>query len=55
MPVTETASEQYQGTEFVVELHSLTMPSLVVSAWVRPASLEEASVKLGFTLSELEC
>ena len=55
MPVTTTASEQIQGTEFVVELHPLTMPSLVVSAWVKPASLEETSVQLGFTLSELEC
>lgn len=55
MQVTKTASTQNQGTEFVVELHPLTMPRVVVSAWVRPASLDETSVLMGFTLSELEC
>jgi hypothetical protein len=38
-----------------VELHLLTMPGVVVAAWVRSLDLKEGSVLLGFRLSELEC
>jgi hypothetical protein len=48
-------SQQDRSAEFTVELHPLTMPGVVVSAWIRSLDLEDASVLLGFTLSDLEC
>jgi hypothetical protein len=55
MEESKILSQQDQSSEFAVELHSLTMPGIVVSAWVRSPDQEEASVLLGFKLSELEC
>jgi hypothetical protein len=55
MPETKVPSLQDRSSEFTVDLHPLTMPGVVVSAWVRSLDLEEAGVLLGFTLSELEC
>ena len=55
MEESKIPSQQDQSSELAVELHSLTMPGVVVSAWVRSLDLEEAGVLLGFTLSELEC
>ena len=52
---TKVPSLQDRSSQFTVELHPLTMPGVVVSAWVRSLDLEDASVLLGFTLSELEC
>jgi hypothetical protein len=55
MAQTKIPSQQDRSSEFTVVLHPLTMPGVVVSAWVRSLDLKEASVVLGFTLSELEC
>jgi hypothetical protein len=48
-------SQQDQSSQFAVELHPLTMPGVVVSAWVSSLDVKEVSVHLGFKLSELEC
>jgi hypothetical protein len=48
-------TRQDRSSEFTVELHPLTMPGVVVSAWVKSLDLKEASVLVGFRLSELEC
>ena len=48
-------SPQEHSSEFQVELHLVTMPGVVVNAWVRPTNVKETSVLMGFTLSELEC
>ena len=55
MEESKIPSQQDQSSELAVELHSLTMPGVVVSAWVRSADPKEASVLFGFKLSELEC
>ena len=52
---TRIASPQGQSSEFAVELHPVTMPGVVVSAWVRPVDWQETTVLMGFTLSALEC
>ena len=55
MAGTKIPSPHDRSSEFTVELHPLTMPGVVVSAWVRSLGLKEASVLLGFRLSESEC
>ena len=55
MAISKIPSQQDRSSEFTVELHPLTMPGVVVSAWVKSLDLKEASVLLGFRLSELEC
>ena len=55
MAENKVPSLQNRSSEFTVELHPLTMPGVVVSAWVKSLDLKEASVLLGFRLSELEC
>ena len=48
-------SPQEQSSNFEVKLHLVTMPGVVVSAWVKPVNRLETSVLMGFTLPELEC
>jgi hypothetical protein len=48
-------SPQEQSSEFQVELHLVTMPGVVVNAWVRPANVKDTSVLMGYTLPEFEC
>lgn len=48
-------SSQEQSANFEVKLHLVTMPGVVVTAWVKPMNITETSVLMGFTLSELEC
>ena len=48
-------SPQERSSEFEVELHLVTMPGVVVSAWVRPWNLKETAVLMGYTLPEFEC
>jgi hypothetical protein len=46
---------QEHSSEFQVELHLVTMPGVVVNAWVRQVNLRETGVLMGYTLPELEC
>jgi hypothetical protein len=48
-------SPQEQSSEFQVELHLVTMPGVVVNAWVRPVDVKETGVLMGYTLPEFEC
>jgi len=47
-------SPEEQRSEFQVELHLVTMPGVVVNAWVRPGNRKEASVRMDFSLSDSE-
>jgi hypothetical protein len=51
---TSLPTSQEQSSNFEVKLHLVTMPGVVVSAWVKPVNKTETSVLLGFTLPELE-
>jgi hypothetical protein len=48
-------SPQEHNSEFQVELHLVTMPGVVVKAWVKPVNLKETGVLIGYTLPEFEC
>jgi hypothetical protein len=48
-------SPQEKSSEFQVELHLVTMPGVVVNAWVRPVDVKETGVRMGYTLPEFEC
>ena len=48
-------SPQEHSSEFQVELHLVTMPGVVVNAWVRPVNVKETGVLIGYTLPEFEC
>jgi len=47
-------SPEEQRSEFQVELHLVTMPGVVVNAWVKPGNRKETSVRMDFSLSESE-
>ena len=47
-------SPEEQSSEFQVELRLLTMPGVVVNAWVKPGNRKETSVRMDFSLSESE-
>jgi len=47
-------SPEEQRSEFQVELRLVTMPGVVVNAWVRPGNRKETSVRMNFSLSESE-
>jgi hypothetical protein len=46
---------QEHTSEFEVELHLVTMPGVVVKAWVRPVNLKETGVLMGYAFPEFEC
>jgi hypothetical protein len=48
-------SPQKHRSEFYVELHLVTMPRVVVNAWVRPMNLRETGVLMGYALARFEC
>jgi hypothetical protein len=47
-------ASQEQSPNFEVKLHLVTMPGVVVNAWVKPVNKTETSVLMGFTLADLE-
>jgi hypothetical protein len=47
-------SPQEHSSEFQVELRLVTMPGVVVNAWIRPGDPKETCVRMDFSLSESE-
>ena len=48
-------SPQEHSSQFQVELHLVTMPRVVVNAWVSPVNQKETGVLMGYTLAQAEC